>query len=141
MLRFPVFLLCSFLISAPLAGQAEVTDPYSIKFVEQNLHAASTTSGEWAGAGKDFQRLGDGISIALLKILGQQDLTKPEVVKRFLPLIRQSFSYPSIISIQADKDPKVTLFLLGYLENNLSDLGVRQEVRETISFVNQKTAK
>jgi hypothetical protein len=142
LLRLSAIVLLSLSICVVLVGQEQALDPYSMKFVKQNLRIASASGGgEWAGVGKDFQRLGDGVSIALLKILSQQDLRNPDVIRRFLPLIHRSFSYPSIISIDADKDPKVTLFLLGDLEQNISDPSLRQEIRETITFIKQKTSK
>ncbi|HLZ51038.1 MAG TPA: hypothetical protein VKP61_09815 [Candidatus Acidoferrum sp.] len=141
MLRLSAIVLSSLFICVAVVGQEQAPDPYSMKFVENNLRIASASGGgEWASAGKDFQRLGDAVSIALLKVLSQQDLRNPDVVRRFLPIIRQSFSYPSIISIEADKNPKVTLFLLADLQQNISDPGLRHEIRQTISFIKQKTS-
>jgi hypothetical protein len=65
-------------------------------------------------------RLGDSVSIALLRILDEQELVDPKTVQTFLPLIRDSFSYPPIIALQVDKKPKVTLFLLKYLDQTFS---------------------
>jgi len=79
------------------------------------------------------------VSIALLKILDEQDLTNPSIVEALLPLIRESFSYPSIISIDVNKKPSVTLFLLAYLQRNVTDSRTRQDIQQTIDFVKQKT--
>lgn len=135
-------LLCFafFVCSMPVLGQAHEEDPYALKFVETNLRIASTMpGGPIPSVVKDFQRLGDGVSIALLKILEQQDLTKPSTVESFLPLIRDAFSFPSIISVEANKKPKVTLFLLKYLEQNVSSQQARRDIQQTIKFVKDKT--
>jgi len=142
MLRFSTIVLVALSIGVAVLGQEQGPDPYSMKFVQNNLRIAlASGGGEWAGAGKGFQRLGDAVSIALVKILSEQDLRNPDVVRRFLPIIRQSFSYPSAISVEADKDPKVTLFLLGDLEQRVSESALRQQIHETISFIKQQTQK
>lgn len=134
---FSVLLICA----VPTCGQGQSDDPYELKFVQANLHNASTRSGvDISAIAKNFQRLGDGVSIALIKILDERDLMNPQTVNDFLPLIRQSFSYPSIISIETNKQPKVTLFLLKHLQANMPDVRVRAEVQRTIEFVRQKTS-
>ncbi len=134
-LLFSALLVCC----TPVPGQTEGDDPYDLKLVQANLRIASRGAVELPSVAKNFQRLGDGVSIALLKILDEQELTKPNNVQALLPLIRQSFSYPSIISVGANKKPGVTLFLLSYLQRNISDAEIKREIRETISFVKEKS--
>ena len=135
-----LFFSAFFLSMTTLAGQVAGDDPYAIKFVRANLHTGGPPdAAEIPAVTKGFQRLGDGVAIALLKILDQQHLTDPETVKAFLPLIQKSFSYPSIISIETNKKPSVTLFLLTYLQGNISDPSLRQEVQRTIDFIERKT--
>lgn len=141
-MRFLALLFAAFLIcAAPLSGQREEDDPYELKLVQANLRMKSTNPGlDIPSLVKSLQRLGDGVSIALLKILDEQDLRNPTNVENFLPLIRESFSYPSIISIDVNKKPQVTLFLLAYLQRNVSDPRTRRDIRQTIQYVKQKTA-
>jgi hypothetical protein len=84
-------------------------------------------------------RKGDQVSIAILKILNEGELTDPHAVERFLPVIRDSFSQPQLISLDIDKKPKVTLFLLNFLQRSVPDPQTRREIAETIRFVNEKT--
>lgn len=137
-MRFLVIIL-TLIWAFPVSGQADKEDPFALSFVRTNLRIASKHGGgEIPSVVKDFQRLGDGTAIALIKILDGSELIQPEAVKNYLPLIRESFSYPPIISIEANKKPRVTSLLLRYLENSLSDPGLRQNIKETAEFVRQK---
>ncbi len=138
---FTVLFFAVLFTAIALSGQTQTDDPYELKLVQADLRRISSGSEvDMPGVAKNVQRLGDRISVALLKILDERDLTDLRSVKAFLPLIRQAFSYPSIISIDADKNPKVTLFFLGYLQRNVSDRLVRRQIQETIAFVKQKTS-
>jgi hypothetical protein len=136
----PLFFVLS-LFATSTGGQSEETDPYSIHFVQSSLRTASANPGVSVSfIQNNLQRLGDSVSIALLKILDEQDLTNPKTVEAFLPLIRQSFSYPDIISPAVNKKPNVTLFLLKYLRRSISDAKTLEDIEETMRFVHERTA-
>ena len=101
--------------------------------------AEAGLAGTLASVNKHLQRLGDGISIALLKIMEEQNFTDPKTVEASLSLIRLSFSYPQIISLEADKKPKVTLFLLKHLDQNVFDSQTKRDIQETIQYVERQT--
>jgi hypothetical protein len=126
----------------PLAGQSEPENAYSISVVEM---AWRMRSGETkiitSPIQKNLARLGDGVSIALLKILDEQVLTNPKAIKNYLSIVRDAFEQPQFISIESDKQPKVTLFLLSRLQREIADPETRQEIQQTIDFVKAKTAK
>lgn len=129
-------LLVSVLFAIPLAGQTSLDDPYSLQFVRNNLDTALKMPGASLGSvTKDFQRLGDGVSIALIKILSQTDLKDPRTVRAFLPLIRQSFSYLPIVSVPANREPRVTSLLLEYLRQNVDDAESQREIDTTAQYV------
>jgi hypothetical protein len=128
-------LLCGFVIDNK--GQ-EKADYYSIKSVRTLLNEESL--GVKTGEGSKIRsRLGDKVSVALLKILSEDDLKNPQKIKMILPLIRSCFLYPNFIVIPEDKSPKVTLFLLGYLETVAVDTALKNEISETMKFVKDKT--
>jgi len=87
---------------------------------------------------KNVNRLGDRVSIALLKILEDRDLQDPRTLRAALRLVRQSFMYPNLISIVQDKKPKVTLFLLDYLNTKTADPSLKEEISALITFVKGK---
>jgi hypothetical protein len=133
-------MLCSmFLILAiPVNGQLNEADPYSIDFVHKALSLYK--QGIYASfVDKNIRRRGDQVSIALLKIFTDAELSNPQIVRSFLPLIQQSFSQPQFISVDVDKKPKVTLFLLKSLQRNISDAQTQRDIQETIKFVEEKT--
>jgi hypothetical protein len=124
--------------SYPVQNVTEQTDDaYSIHLVE-NLLKYPTQLGTGFGE-KQVNRLGDRVSIALLKILREDELSNPEKVRKLLPLVRTAFLNPKLISITEDRKPKVTVFLLGYLRNKFKDPKLRQEISELMDFVNRKT--
>jgi len=123
----------------PLSIQLDEADPYSINFVHSalSLHSQGIY---FSVVEKNIPRRGDQISIALLKIFTDIELSTPEIVRSFLPLIQQSFSQPEAISMDIDKKPRVALFLLNYLQRNISDTQTQRDIEETIKFLQEKAA-
>ena len=80
------------------------------------------------------------MSIALLKIVDEKDLSNTKTVEACLQLIQDSFSYPPIISVGVNREPKVTMFLLNYLERNVSDMQMQRNIQETIQYVKQQAS-
>lgn len=133
--------LCSMLLTfaIPLNGQLNEADAYSINFVQKalSLHSQGIY---FSVVEKNIPRRGDQISIALLKIFTDDELSNQQTVRSFLPLIQQSFSQPEAISMDIDKKPRVALFLLNYLQRNISDTQTQRDVEETIKFLQEKAA-
>jgi hypothetical protein len=124
---------------ASTIGQSEEADPYSVKLVQAAL---KTRSGGLiiAKVQTHLARMGDGVSIALVKIFTEAELEDPQTVEAFLPIIRESFSQPQFISVDIDKKPMVTLFLLKQLKRNITSAQTDGDIEETIKFVNEKAA-
>lgn len=117
-------------------------DPYSLDVVTFELKMNSggrRVVHSWSQ--KRIARLGDGVSVALLKILGPDELTDPERVTEYVPVIRAAFAHPESISLGANKDPRVTLFLLDSLLQKTLEPATQELLRQTEEFVRQKTAK
>ena len=89
---------------------------------------------------KLLNRLGDRVTIALLKTVDNQDLRNPEKLRQILRLVRQSFSSSHLIAVAEDKKPKVTLFFLTCLERETEDPRLRAEISELIKFINDRAA-
>jgi|HubBroStandDraft_6_1064221.scaffolds.fasta_scaffold624867_2 hypothetical protein len=133
-------LFCVLLACSALAhGQAEQQDPYAIHLIQGALETALSQPGvNTSFVEKQLQRRGDAVSVTLLKILDERDLTEEPTVEAVLDLIRQAFSSPKLISLEEDKKPKVTMFLLKYLQHSVSGSKTQGDVKETINFVNEK---
>jgi hypothetical protein len=139
-MRMGLLLCLVFTLVVSSKGQQESSDPYSMKVVAGAL--AMRSGGRTviiSVTQKQLSRLGDGVSIALLKILDQQELIDANRVRDYLPIIRDSFAEPQLISADVDRKPKVTLFLLSYLLRNIADGQVQHEIQQTIDFVEKET--
>ena len=123
--------------SARQQGESQ-TDPYSINLVKTALSMRRQGLID-AKVNTYLRRMGDRTSIALIKCLGQKDITDPLIVRTFLTLIRDSFSEPQLIVVEADKQPAVTMLLLRWLRDTIADTETQQEVQNTMDFVTSKT--
>jgi hypothetical protein len=113
-------------------------DAYSIRLVENLLRNPTQLGAGFAE--REVSRLGDRVSIALLKVLGEEELSSPQKIRTFLPLIRSAFLSPELISIAEDREPKVTVFLLKHLESEAKDPRLKEELTQLIRYVKEKTA-
>jgi hypothetical protein len=90
---------------------------------------------------KRNERLGDGVSVALLKIYGKKKISKSENIHNFLPAIRRAFQFPDLITYPNNRVPTVTFALLKELESNISDPSLKAEIAETRVYVEDKTRR
>jgi hypothetical protein len=105
------------------------TDPYSVDLVNSAFHFFRDSKGGFEGEAKRFvyptpslPELGDDVSIAILKILKPAELIEPENAYAYLTLVTFAFSYSHRVLQEADREPKITLFLLDFLqEKEISD--------------------
>jgi hypothetical protein len=121
-----------------LAGQQPIADPYELVPVRSAMDRLSLGIG-FGGDAKALPRLGDRCSIAILKIMDQRDLSNPKKAAVIASMIHWAFAFPESITNAADKDPKVSLFLLDYLLEKVPDAEVQRRIRETIEFVKVQT--
>ena len=131
---------CSTFSSSLSPSQSEESDPYSVHL----LQAAMKTRSEGLFIGtlqRHIARMGDKVSIALLKDLSESELLDPNKVEEYLPIIQDSFSQPQFIEVEIDKQPKVTMFLLKYVRRGILDSRVQQDIDNTIRFVEEKTSR
>lgn len=151
--------LCLVLVAAPIFGAerkpTEISpqskdDPYSVGLVKQALLLAEekvVPFGVWKSVlypvppyRRSIPQLGDGVSVALLKIYDSEDLTKPETAMAALSIVRLAFSSPQSIQLDEDKDPKVTRFLLDFLrDQETANAEVEKDVAVTSAYVKKAT--
>jgi hypothetical protein len=137
-----ILLLSTMFCFFPLlsVSQSEDADPYSLQLVRTAMQTRSKGV-IIAKVQTHIARMGDRVSIALIKDLNETDLVDPRKVEEFLPIIRDCFSQPRQIQLEMDKKPKVTLFLLRYVRQNVYDPQVQRDLDQTIRFVIDKTEK
>ena len=86
-------------------------------------------------ANRSIQMLGDGFSVGVLKTVSPKDLTKSEFVKAYLEVIRIVFSEPKWAVCAEDKTPEVTLLLLDYLREKVTDEELQRQIDSTKEYV------
>jgi hypothetical protein len=132
-------LIASILFLGPQQQQVpRGNDPYSLLNVRSAMDNLSKGV-VFGGDMKTIPRLGDASSIAILKLVDRHELTDPKTVIVILTMIDNAFSHPDQISINLDRDPKVTMFLLDYLLETVKDSEVQSKIRWTIQYVKQQT--
>ena len=137
-----VFFFLLLACSVSIGAESQEGDHYCTREVQIALKRTLSHPGSWLSfTRKQLERCGDAVSIALLKIMDQDELAKVESVKAMLFIIRQAFEYPPAISREVDKKPNVTLFLLNHLHQDVSDAQVRSEIQQTIEFVKKKSSE
>jgi len=92
-------------------------------------------------ADKHVDRLGDRVSIALLKLYTETELKDSQKVREFLPIVLEAFKYPQLIAIPADKEPRVTKYLLEHLEREVSDPSLKKEISNVRKTIQDLTSK
>ncbi len=124
----------------PVHQGSEAPDPYSLEVLRSSLKMRSGGKKYIQSTiQKQLTRLGDKVSVALLKILDEQQLADSQIVRDMLPIVRDAFSAPELISSEEDKQPQVTRFLLKHLERESFDLQLKRDIRETLQFIEEKS--
>ena len=118
----------------------QVEDVYSIRLVKESVKSPDLALG-FSVTEKHINRLGDGVSIALLKIYDQDGLKDPQNIRNYLPIVRAAFAAPRIVRSPEDRKPKVTMFLLTYLEANVTDANLKAQISDAINYVREQTSK
>lgn len=124
------------LISHAVAVFPQDEGDYSVQKVKSLLALPPTFS--TSVTEKDLNRMGDRISIALLKIYSDQELIRPENLMRYLPMIRAAFQAAKIVPPD-DRQPRVTLLLLDSLLQRVQQQALRKEVLTTKKAVLDST--
>lgn len=118
----------------PVKQKAEDPTVHTVKALLQEP-SAGLSSGVLE---KQSERLGDRVSMALIKIFKGKELEDPDNIRKFLPVIRLCFLYPKLIPNKYRK-PKVTLTLLMRLERRVADAELKSEISSVARFVKEQT--
>jgi hypothetical protein len=127
-------MLCVTLVTPAVAWQSN-NDTHTVRLaLEQPWEIRSGV------VEKQINRMGDGVSIAIIRTLDEHELADPDNIRKILPMIRMAFAVPEIIAKQDDRVPPVTLLLLDYLESKTQDYALRSEIEDVIQFVKGQTS-
>jgi hypothetical protein len=142
-MRFATGICFTLLIFSSALAQDKVKeqdeDIYSIRLVKESVKNPDFALG-FSVTEKHINWLGDRVSIALLKIYDADGLKDPQNIKHYLPIIRGAFVAPRIVRIAEDKKPKVTMFLLLYLEREATDANLKAQISDAIKYIKEQTS-
>ena len=115
------------------------SDHYYVAFVREALDfyrnpervpQSSMEMKKYTNSSPSLLQLGDGVSIAVLKIYDRSDLVKPENAHAYLTAVRNAFSDRKSVLEKSDLDPRITLFVLDYLrEQEVSEPSIEKRIR------------
>lgn len=101
------------LLSIPVMSTVTQEESYSVSEVKELLKQPPGFSSSFSE--KQVSRLGDRLSIALMKIYSEAELKDPQNIKRYLPLMIDAFRFPRLIAA-SDREPRVTLVFFNTLK-------------------------
>jgi len=110
------------------------SDKYSSASVTEALRMAES-GGWWSFAETNIANLGDGFSVAVLKTTGRSELLNPSFVRGYLVLAKAAFSRPEITMCAEDRKPDVTIFLLDYIRDHLTDAQLVDQIDSVKRFI------
>ena len=129
--------------STAQTNSSRKSDPYSVAFVDSALQFFKRAASEkvasfevknFTNLSPSLPGLGDAVSITVLKIFDREELAKPENTNAYLTIVRTAFSDRNQVLEKSDSVPKITLFVLSYLEEKK----VREpEIEKRISYLKQ----
>jgi hypothetical protein len=114
-------------------------DKYSMAKVSAALKMAKS-GGWWSFEQTDMENIGDGVSIAVLKLTKRSELLAPEFDRAYLVLAKAAFAKPENTLCEADRRPDVTLLLLDYIRDHTSDSKLATEIDSVKDFVLSRTS-
>lgn len=104
-------------------------------WVESNEGAAEGSAATKA----QVLREGDGVALGAVGSFAPQELVEPPRTERTIRLIRLAFSQPNRIASKRYRNPHVTVLLLYYLERQVEDKTLHQEILDLERYVASQT--
>jgi len=116
------------------------TDPYCYRCVVSPFEACKNS----VGFPHLFDRiplLGDQVSIAVAKHWDLDQLATPDNTRAYLCLVKMAFANPGKISRDENKNPNITLLLLGYLQTKQAhDVKLGNDIESVKAYIKASTA-
>jgi hypothetical protein len=143
-MRIAIAICCTLLFFSSAFAQDKVKeqdeDIYSVRLVKESVKNPDLALG-FSVTEKHISWLGDRVSIALLKIYDEDSLKDSQNVRNYLPIMRAAFIAPRIVRLAEDRKPKITMFLLKYLEREITDRNLKAQIADAIKYIGEQTAK
>ena len=140
-----LLLLTTVLVSSLVHGQdwqdCKPDGDYSFNQIKAAVRRVTTSHLQTGWDEKTFNRSGDLVSVAVLKSLGDSEMSSPEGAKNVLSILREAFACPQrCVKSTDDRRPRVTLLLLAHLRG-LTKGKLQVEIDEAERFILQQSGK
>jgi hypothetical protein len=117
------------------------TDRYALDPVAMALELRRSHGQALSVYEKALYRMGDRVSVDLMKILGGVDPIDSGTGRSVLSMLRVAFGTPELIQTEGDRCPTATMSLLEQLERRVIDDEVRKESRALAESLKAKFVK
>jgi hypothetical protein len=131
-LQFPL-LLSLLAIHACLAQDR----PMSSEAMVQNALRTGVVDGH---VDKYFKRAGDAGAVTMMRVLGEKHPSDNQV-DEILVFLTDAFSELRSVEVPSDREPRVTLLLLRYLDYSTQSAVLKSRIADTRSYVRSEFAK
>ena len=84
--------------------------------------------------------MGDAAAVLVTKILAGRAPTSRDIDMSLL-VFDSSFADPSFVNIEADREPRTTLFVLKCFDSSTNDPALKKRIEEARQYVQQRYAK
>jgi hypothetical protein len=99
----------------------------ALEFIKRG--GSSIEAKKYTNGSPSLLQLGDGVSVAVLKIYDPNELIETKNAHAYLNAVRSAFSNRASVLEKSNLDPKVTLFVLSYLEEKkVSEPGIQKRI-------------
>ncbi|MGA7915291.1 MAG: hypothetical protein WCA00_08660 [Candidatus Acidiferrales bacterium] len=79
-------------------------------------------------------RMGDASAVAVTRVVADRPL-RPEEIQSVLGILTESFADPRLVENPADREPRIALFVLRYLDATTTDTSMRAQIAETLRYI------
>ena len=129
---------------APPAQDSQACKPEgdsSFNDVKAAVHRVTSSRMYSGWDEKTFNRSGDLVAVAVLKMLDDSEMASPETAKFVLVMVRMAFDCPEYcVKVTDDRRPRMTLLLLEHL-NEITGGKMQTDIEEVKQSILQQAGK
>ena len=97
---------------------------------EQTVRRVIQSGGMSGWDDKELGKMGDAAAVNIARVVGGSDLSEKQA-ESVLTVLQLAFSAPRLVTNPSDREPRVALFVLRYMEATATNAALKQQVTET----------
>jgi hypothetical protein len=127
--------------TAAFGADCKPDDYASFEDLKSTVRRVITTGAITGWDDKAFNRAGDMAALAIVKVVPDEELAKPEFARNVLDVLRESFScIGRCVQACSDREPAVALLLIYHLRE-ISESSLHKDIEDTRKFVLRQTVE